>query len=390
MEFDDLLEGLSGDDRAARLTLLRRLAAQGVPRAELSAAVHEDRLALLPVDRLLGGRWTAAEIEAQHGLPSVLLTRNRRLLGLPEPAAGDRVFSDEDIEAARAVKLFLDAGLTQEAITEIGRVLGESMARLAAVTAANFVDTFLSAGLTELEVAERFVAVASELRPATAPVLVAAYNAHLREAAMRGVIGRSQREAGGLSGSAMVAVCFADLVGFTRLGSQVDPEELGMVARTLASLAAEVAEPPVRLVKTIGDAAMLACPEPAPLIEAGLALVEAVEDEDLPALRAGLAFGPATARAGDYYGHSVNLASRVTGVARPGTVLCSVEMRDAAPEAFEWSFTGRHRVKGIAEPVELYRARRLGSHAAEAETQSDARDRRRRERRSRRNRPETL
>ena len=71
-------------------------------------------------------------------------------------------------------------------------------------------------------------------------------------------------------------------------------------------------------------------------------------------------------------------------------MLCSVEMRDAAPEAFEWSFTGRHRVKGIAEPVELYRARRLGSHAAEAETQSDARDRRRRERRSRRNRPETL
>ena len=61
-----------------------------------------------------------------------MMVRIRRLHGLPEPGAEDRVFSDEDIEAARSTKLFLDAGFAEERIVEITRVLGEGMARLAA------------------------------------------------------------------------------------------------------------------------------------------------------------------------------------------------------------------------------------------------------------------
>ena len=61
-----------------------------------------------------------------------------------------------------------------------------------------------------------------------------------------------------------------------------------------------------------------------------LRLVEAAEEAELPSLRAGIALGPALLRAGDYYGHSVNIASRVTGIARPGSVLCTEEVRDAA------------------------------------------------------------
>jgi adenylate cyclase len=153
-------------------------------------------------------------------------------------------------------------------------------------------------------------------------------------------------------------VCFADLVGFTRLGGELEVEELGTVAGRLAELAGEVSTRPVRLVKTIGDAAMLVSSEVAPLVDAALTLVEAVEDAELPALRAGLAKGPAQLRAGDYYGHSVNLASRVTGIARPGSVLCTEEIRDGAESQFEWSFAGRHKLKGVSEPVPLFRARR--------------------------------
>ena len=79
----------------------------------------------------------------------------------------------------------------------------------------------------------------------------------------------------------------------------------------------------------------------------------------MPSLRAGVAFGPRSQRAGDFYGHAVNLASRVTGVARPGSVLCTEEVRDAAPKEFDWSFARRYRLKGMSEPVPLYRARRL-------------------------------
>jgi adenylate cyclase len=116
-------------------------------------------------------------------------------------------------------------------------------------------------------------------------------------------------------------------------------------------------------VKTIGDAAMLSCRNPAPLVGAALSLLDAVEEADRPTVRAGVACGPALPRAGDLYGHAVNLASRVTGIARPGSVLCTVEVKDAAPEAFDWSFAGKHRLKGVGDSVPLYRARSIRGEA---------------------------
>ena len=191
------------------------------------------------------------------------------------------------------------------------------MSRLAATTTAAFVRTFLEAGDDEDAVADRFASMTEELVPAVRPILVGAFNAHLRDGVRRGILGRAELEAGQIPDSVQAAVCFADLVGFTRLGGEVEPEELGSVAGGLAAIANEVVKPPVRLIKTIGDAAMFVSPDPAPLVAVALSLVEAVQAADLPALRAGIAFGPALLRAGDFYGHSVNLASRVTGIARP-------------------------------------------------------------------------
>jgi adenylate cyclase len=54
----------------------------------------------------------------------------------------------------------------------------------------------------------------------------------------------------------------------------------------------------------------------------------------------------------------VNLASRVTGIARPGSVLCTKEVHDALAERFDWSYAGKHRLKGVGNSVPLYRARR--------------------------------
>ena len=360
MDFEaaGLLEGLAGEDRAARLDLLERLAADGVGLDELTAAVAEDRLALLPVERVFGPRYTATEIEELTGLPARLITQVRRALGLVEPAADDRAFSEEDLAAARATALALEVGIAEESIIELTRVLGEGMARLAAMLAEIFGETFLHPGDSERDVALRFAAMAEELTPATGPMLIAALNAHVRDSARRGIIGRAERERGHLSVEEETAVCFVDLVGFTSLGAQVGAEELGTVAATLAELAADVATPPVRLVKTIGDAAMFASHDVALMVEAALRLVEAVEEAQLPSLRAGLALGPAFNRAGDWYGNTVNLASRVTGVARPGSVLATQEVRDAASGEFAWSFAGRFRLKGVAEPVPLHRARR--------------------------------
>jgi adenylate cyclase len=378
---EGLLDGLQDDEREARRELLTRLADDGFSLPELKAAVAEDRLALLPVERVLGGTYTAGEMEERTGVPAAWMLRIRRLQGLPEPAADERAFDEGDIAAAQSTKLFLQAGFSEEAIVEITRVLGEGMSRLTATTTAAFVEAFLREEDSESEVALRFGTLAEQLIPAIAPVLIAAYKAHLRESVSRGMLSRAELESGQVAGAQDVVVCFADLVGFTRLGGQVELQELGTVAGRLAETAAEVTTLPARLVKTIGDAAMFVSPQAESMVEVALALVQAIKDADLPSVRAGVAIGPAVMRAGDYYGNSVNLASRVTGVARPGSVLCTEEVRDAAPDRFDWSFAGRHKLKGFSDPVPLYRARGLSergsspakkSRSAANEPRSDA------------------
>src|SRR5439155_1109642 len=226
-----LLDGLQGEARAARERLLQRLYDAGVTLDELRAAVAEDRLVLLPAERLIGGepRYTGLEIAEKTGLEPEFLQALRKANGLPVPPP-DAVAYTEVLSAA-------------------------------------------------------------------------------------------EREAGRLPGARDVAVGFADLVGFTRIGEEVPPDELGRVADRLETLAAERIAPPVRLVKTIGDAVMLVSPDTPALVHATLSLVEAAdgEGEDFPQLRAGLARGPALSRAGDWYGQPVNLASRITARARPGS-----------------------------------------------------------------------
>jgi adenylate cyclase len=185
----------------------------------------------------------------------------------------------------------------------------------------------------------------------------------LRTIAQTEAVNAAEREAGVLPGAREVAVAFADLVGFTRVGEQVPPDELGRIASTLERLTIDVIEPPVRFVKSIGDAVMLVSPDAAALADRALKLVDAADmaSEELPQLRVGIASGPALARAGDWYGRPVNLASRITAVARPSSVLATKDVRDAldGDERHRFSFAGARRLKGIREPVELYRIRRV-------------------------------
>ena len=104
-------------------------------------------------------------------------------------------------------------------------------------------------------------------------------------------------------------MAFADLVGFTQLGEALPAEELERVASRLGDLARDVVEAPVRFIKTIGDAVMFVCPDPLALLNAVLDLMEAAAGEEYPRLRAGIAFGSAVNRAGDWFGSPVNVAS---------------------------------------------------------------------------------
>jgi adenylate cyclase len=363
-EGEGLLEGLAGEAREARLALLEGLAARGVSVEELKRAVAEDRLALLPVEHALSGegpRYSAEEVAGRAGIELDVVTRVWRAMGLSEAPPDERVYTDEDIEAGTRVKAFLDAGLPEEGIIQVARVIGMTMAQLAAANRELIASSLRQPGDTELDVALRYAEAAREFTPLLGPILAHAHNLHLREQIGHDVVALTELGAGGPPGSSEVCVCFADMVGFTRLGEQVPIEEIGVVATRLTELANAVAEPPVRLVKLIGDAAMLVSAQPRELVAAALELVEAAEreGEEFPPLRAGIAFGAALGRGGDWYGPTVNLASRVTGIARADSVLVTKEARDAVADGFRYSFAGERRLKGIQERVRLYRVRRV-------------------------------
>ena len=364
-EREGLLKGTCGKARRARLELLEELAADGVPLRDLRRAVEEDRLALIPVERVLEGegrRFTAAEVAERAGVDEEVLRRNRLGLGLADPGPDEPAFTDEDVEAAKRFAALRDAGLPDQGILEVSRVIGLALAQVAAASRALVAESILAEGGTEAEIARRLAEGARELGPMMGPVLEYVLNLRLREQVRSDVIGRAEIAAGRLPGAQEVTACFADLVGFTKLGEQLPPEELGAITGRLGELASDVADPPVRLIKLIGDAAMLVSSDNDAVLDAALELVarSEAEGEGFPPLRAGLARGPALARGGDWYGRPVNLASRITGIAYPGSVLVSDDVKEASSNGHRWSFAGERRLKGIDGRVRLHRVRTDG------------------------------
>lgn len=362
-EAEGLADGLDGEAREARLKLLAELAAEGVSLDELREAVTENRLALVPVERVLAGgagRYNAQEMAEQSGLPREFLDRQWRSLGLALRPPDEPAYTERDLEAAKRVAVLRQGGLSEEGILEVARVVGMTMSQLAAAQRTLIATTFLDPGADEHEVAKRLSGVAEEFTPLIGETLGYTLNLHLREQIRHDAISTDDSARGSIASAQEAVVCFADMVEFTRLGERLPPDELGAVTGRLTALATAAAEPPVRLVKLIGDAAMLVGPEPDAVVDAALNLVEAAESEgeDFPLLRAGVASGKAVPRGGDFYGRPVNIASRITGIARPGSVLVSEEVHDEVADAFDFSFAGPRKLKGIAGETKLFRCRR--------------------------------
>jgi adenylate cyclase len=361
-EAEGLLEELP-DDRArdARRKLLDELSGDGVPVEELRQAVEEQRLALVPVERLLGGdpRYSAREIAERSGLDLDTLLATRRALGLPVPDAGDTALGEEDLKAAEIQAKVAGAGFATEDLQETNRVLGRGIARYVEALRTTISESLLEPEVDEHELGLRFTNLAAELVPLNAPWMDYVFRLHLRQM-LRNEAVTLQERASGRGEERTAAIAFADLVGFTELGQTVDVAELSDVAGNLQRMAGELVDPPVRLVKVIGDAVMLVAPQPQELVDTTLRLVERAEAKDgFPPLRAGVAFGPAANHFGDWFGSTVNIASRLTARARPSSVLVTEEVRDALDgDGYAISSAGPKRLKGIAEPVKTFRVRR--------------------------------
>ena len=367
MDWDShgLLDGLDDDAREERRKLLDTLHEDGVELDELKRAVAEDRLVLLPIEHALLSppAYSARDVADASGLPVELLLDWRRIIGTSIPDDLDaRIFSEEDVEAAKRTAAYLKAGFELDQLRDVLRVLASSMARSAEAVRRLFAEAFLHPGDSEFDLASRYTQMASTLMPAVDADLDYLMRVHLREFVRSDALSHAERTEGRLRETVEVAVAFADFVGFTRLGTELPELELGEIAGRLTELAEEHVRRPARVVKKIGDAVMVVSTEPEAVLDSMLDLVAAVgADERLPEIRAGIHYGRAVGRMGDWYGGTVNLASRLTTRARPGSVLVTNELRDALGDAaagYDFKEAGLKRLKGLDEPVPTLRVRR--------------------------------
>jgi len=368
-DIDELLGDLQGSARAERAELIEWLFEQGITAEEIQGTSAS---LLLATRRVIGDDGTyvsTREIADAYGIDLDLLQRVQRAIGLAridDPDAA--VHMRADVEAAAHVRHFLKLGLDPDNLVLVTRVLAEGLSHAAEVMRYTAMAAVIEPGTTELEIAKRSHALVSQITPLLGPWIEEMLFMQLRNMMETEAVTASERAAGApLPGARQVTVAFADLVGFTRLGEEVPAEELGQLANRLAEIARDVAVPPVRFIKTIGDAVMFVCTDPAPLLDAVLKLVEVTDgDNNFPRLRGGIASGSAVSRAGDWFGSPVNLASRVTAVARPGAVLAAESTRDELGDdaGFSWSFAGARHLKGITGEARLFRARRGDAETA--------------------------
>ena len=168
------------------------------------------------------------------------------------------------------------------------RLLVEGLTGAAVAMRRAALQASLRPGATELELAKAFERLAAQADPLLGPMVDDLLRLALRHSFETEAISVAERAAGTLPGAREVAVAFADLVGFTRLGEKMPPEDLGLIAGRLSDLAHDVVTSPVQFVKTIGDAVMLVCAEPPQLLTTVLDLVAAAAAHDIPRLRVDL------------------------------------------------------------------------------------------------------
>jgi adenylate cyclase len=302
---------------------------------ELDQAEAVGTLPLLAVERLMVPEVAVHDLAGvceRTGLDAIQVTHLWRTLGYPVPRPDEVAFTEADVRILTEIGMLLRGDVASaRLVLQMSRVIGSSMARIASsqvdAISARVVGSPQAAARpgedTELT-NERIVVSAASLLPIVPDVLAATWRRHLQAAIRRRltIVEAGQGQLG--------VVGFADLVGFTALSQQVGDDELATIVDQFEQLAFDVVTANGgRVVKMIGDEVMFTVDGAAGAAEIGLALAEGSRGADeLSDLRVGLAAGPLLEREGDLYGPVVNLASRITALAYPGTIVVAASVRD--------------------------------------------------------------
>jgi class 3 adenylate cyclase len=369
------VDGQLTDVDVRRIAIVRELDTAGLGVGSIAEAIRSGVISLGFVEAPTFERYVSITDETlgllgqRTGIPFDLLVVVRQALGSRRPTSADRVREDE-LRVFPLIAFMLDKGFRHEAIERWIQVYGESLRKVAETEEDYFqtevMEPHLERGLSYGEALNASVEWSPQLGALANDALQAIYRAQQARSWTRGIIKYLEAEliASGLHTrlDRPPAIAFLDIAGYTRL-----TEERGDVA------AAELAERLARLVqrasghhggqpvKWLGDGVMFYFPVPASAVLASLEMVEGVSIAGLPPAHVGIHAGPVLFQEGDYFGRTVNIASRIGSYARAGEVLVSRDVVDGSP-ADEVGYTsiGPVELKGVAEAIELYSARRVG------------------------------
>jgi adenylate cyclase len=344
-----------------------------------------------PVDdvagALLGEPRTMRRRQVSAAAEVSLLSARRfwHALGFPNVGDEDTVFTAADLQALRSVVGLVREGVFEEttALSMI-RALGRTTDRLAvwqtqlmAEALGDLPEVDARTGLLDADGASSDTSRAvpdpataraaalqlTEIADRLEPLLVYAWRRHLSAAISRMV---ADAEPADDHTGIVRSVGFADLVSFTTLVRRMSERQLAQVVQRFEALTSDVVTAHGgRVIKTVGDEVLFVTIGSAPAAAIALDLVQAMGDDDfLPDVRVGMAFGQIVSRLGDVFGTTVNRASRLTGVARPGTVLVDDALAASLSSlsGFEMSPLRRRTLRGIG-PVTPWELRRAGQAA---------------------------
>ncbi|MGW3914988.1 adenylate/guanylate cyclase domain-containing protein [Streptomyces sp. NPDC005070] len=280
-----------------------------------------DPLALRLEGLILGAerRYTPFQAARSAGVSMELASRFWRAMGFADIGQA-KALTEADVLALRRLAGLVEAGLLSEAMAvQVARSTGQTTARLAEWQIDSFLEGLTEPpepGMTRTEVTYPLMEL---LLPELEEFLVYVWRRQLAAATGRVVQAADDEE----MVDRRLAVGFADLVGFTRLTRRMEEEELGELVEAFETTAADlVAAHGGRLIKTLGDEVLYSADDAGVAAEIALRLIETMaNDETMPELRVGIAFGAVTTRMGDVFGTTVNLASRLTSIAPRDAVL---------------------------------------------------------------------
>jgi len=289
--------------------------------------------------------FTSREVSDAAGIPLADARRLWRALGFPD-AGDDAAFTDENMRAlSLVVRLLTDDVVDLDTVLRLTRAFGRTMSRLA-----DWQVSTLARSRDEQAAAMQSGAAFEQL-------LVYAWRRHVDAALARldshGAVDAEQLAAGQTVG-------FADLVGFTSLSNGLDDGALATLVEDFESRCGDlVTARGGRVVKTLGDSVLFVADDATVGTEIALAVVETIgSDLDLPDVRVGIATGPVVMRLGDVYGAPVNLAARLTTVARRNRVIADrATVADLPDDAYEARVLPARPMRGFGEvePITLRR-----------------------------------